>query len=86
MSWPSRADRIDHAGAGGHVWRQIADDLAADIASGDLPPGAKLPSGPELAGIYGVARATVERAIRELREGGLVTVVFGRGTFITRNK
>lgn len=84
MSWPSRADRIDHSGASGHVWRQIADDIAADIDSGELPTNAKLPSGPELASIYGVAKATVARAMDALKDEGAVTVVFGRGTYVTK--
>jgi DNA-binding GntR family transcriptional regulator len=84
MSWPSRTDRIDHTGASGHVWRQIADDIAADIESGDLPAGAQLPSGPALAEVYGVAKATVARAVAALKEDGVVTVVFGRGTFVAK--
>jgi GntR family transcriptional regulator len=85
MSWPSRADRIHHdSPEHGHVWRQIADDLIADITSGDLPPGAKLPGGPELAEIYGVAKATAARAVKALVEEGRVVVLIGRGTFVAR--
>ena len=83
MSWDNRSDRIDH-GALTHVWRQIADDLRADIESGALPPGAKPPGSIELAEIYGVAKNTTARAIAELREDGLVTVLFGRGTFVAK--
>lgn len=83
MSWDNRAGRIDHS-ALTHVWRQIADDIRADIESGALQPGAKLPGSIELAEIYGVAKNTTARAVAELREEGLVTVLFGRGTFVSK--
>jgi GntR family transcriptional regulator len=77
MSWPSRADRIKHDSAV-LVWRQVADDLTADIRSDELPPGSRLPSELELSEIYGVARVTLRRAVAELRKDGLVVVVAGR--------
>lgn len=64
------------------LWRQIADDIAADIDSGELAPGEKLPSDFDLAGVYGVARATVRRALFELTGERRLVVVFGRGTFV----
>lgn len=81
MSWPSRADRIDHA-APVHLWQQVADDLRADIQSGELPSHARLPAETDLAEIYGVARVTVRRAVLELRKERLLIVVTGRGTFV----
>ena len=81
MSWDDRSGRIDHSGPV-HIWRQIADDLRADIESGALPARAKLPGEPELAQIYGVAKATVHNAIVHLRDEGLLTVSRGRGTFV----
>lgn len=83
MSWDDRSSRIDHT-APVYVWQQIADDIRADIESGALPAGAKLPSGPELAEIYGVAKDTAAAAVKALREEGLLTVLLGRGTFVTR--
>lgn len=85
MSWPSRADRINHEAAE-YVWEQIADDLRNDIKSGELPINARLPSGPELAEIYGVARGTAIRAVEALRDEGLVRVMSGRGTYVTGKK
>lgn len=81
MSWDDRSGRIDHEGAD-YVWQQIADDLRAQISSGELPSGARLPSGPELASIYGVAKDTVTRAVNELRDQGVVEVKVGRGTYV----
>lgn len=85
MSWEDRADRINHQGPD-YVWQQIVDDVRADIESGALPPGAKLPGGPELAEIYGVAKGTTAKALSVLREEGWVVVVFGRGTFVAQKR
>jgi GntR family transcriptional regulator len=84
VSWDDRAGRIDRDGPA-LVWKQVADDLRADIESGALPADSKLPGEVELAEIYGVARATVRSAVWDLRERGLVTVTLGRGTFVTRS-
>ena len=82
MGWGNRADQIDHEGPR-FVWQQIADDIAADIRSGALPANSRLPSEQALADeVYGVARATVRRAIASLVEQDLLVVVHGRGTFV----
>jgi GntR family transcriptional regulator len=85
MSWESRADRVDHE-SHEHVWQQIADDLRADIESGELSAGSRLPSGPELGEIYGVARLTAIKAVNALRDEGLLKVLSGKGTFVTPKK
>ncbi|MEV5299122.1 GntR family transcriptional regulator [Amycolatopsis methanolica] len=85
MSWESRADRIDHS-APEPVWRQVADDLRAQVTSGELAAGARLPSNPELGEIYGVARLTAVKAINLLKDEGLLIVVNGRGTFVARKQ
>lgn len=83
MAWDDRSGRIDHESAD-YVFQQIADDIRADIESGALPGGAKLPSGPELADIYGVSKDTASSAVRALRDEGLVRIVRSKGTFVTR--
>ena len=84
MSWDNRADRIDHDGPS-LVWEQVRDDLLADLDSGELPPGTRLPSEQALADdIYGVSRPTVRRAIAALVEQGRLKVVHGRGTYVTQ--
>jgi GntR family transcriptional regulator len=50
--------------------------------SGDLAPGEQLPAERDLADDWGVAYQTVRRAMRELRERGIVVSVVGKGTFI----
>src|SRR3712207_7751441 len=61
---------------------QVANALRAAIKTNKLQPGDKLPSGKELAAKYGVARATVQQAIRRLREEGLVFSRQGSGVFV----
>ena len=72
---------LDH---GSHVplYVQAADWLAAQVASGKLAPGTRLPAERDLAEQWGIAYATVRRMTAELRERGLVTTVQGKGTFI----
>ena len=64
-------------------YAQIADDLRSAVSSGRLKTGDKLPSRVSLARQYGVATATVNRAVEQLvREG--VVVAWNRGTFVRR--
>jgi 5'-deoxynucleotidase YfbR-like HD superfamily hydrolase len=61
---------------------QIAASIRAAILSGELEPGAQLPSGDELARFFGVTRVTVGNAIRTLREEGFVRSRTGSGVFV----
>jgi GntR family phosphonate transport system transcriptional regulator len=69
-------------GGGITLWRQIADDLLAEITSGRLPPGERLPPEPELAKRFGVNRHTLRRALGVLVQEGRLTATPGRGTFV----
>src|SRR5215216_6497414 len=64
------------------VFKQIADRLRAMILSGELAPGAQLPSEQELMDAHGLARGTVRQAVNLLRGEGLVRTEHGRGTFV----
>ena len=64
---------------------QVADDLRAEIRSGGLRPGDKLPGEAEMAEVYGVSRDTIRRATSELSEEGLLVILHGRGTFVAEN-
>jgi DNA-binding FadR family transcriptional regulator len=64
------------------VFRQLADLLRDRIMSGDLAPGASLPSELRLAQEYELSRTTVRQAIALLRSEGLVIVEPPRGTFV----
>ena len=56
--------------------------LRADIASGVLPAGARLPPQRELAYRLGVGLGTVTRAYVEAEKAGLVSAHVGRGSFV----
>jgi len=62
--------------------RQIAAILRAGIKSGRLPPDTKIPSHIALASEYKVSPETAAKAVRILRDEGLVQVVPGYGTFV----
>jgi len=64
------------------VYKQIADLLRAGIQSGELGPGARLPSEQELIDEHDVARGTIRQAVRLLASEGLVEVQHGRGAFV----
>jgi GntR family transcriptional regulator len=65
---------------------QVADYVEAQITSGDLKAGQKFPDMRELAGDWGVAYQTVRRAMRALRERGLVLSRVGKGTFMQHRR
>ena len=61
----------------------VADDLGQAIAAGELRPGVRIDSEPELATAYSVSRETVRRALDVLERGGLIRRVRGSGTYVT---
>lgn len=63
-------------------YQQVANALRAAILTRTFKPGDKLPSGPELAKRYGVARMTAQQAIRVLRDEGLIVSRQGSGVFV----
>lgn len=66
------------------AYRQIADQLRAAIAAGELPAGAKLPSERELGDSYRVERGVVRQALATLQAWGLIVTQHGRGTFVRK--
>lgn len=83
VAWTSRADRIARDGPD-LLYRQVADDIAAMVESGELPRGSRLPAEHELMDIYAVSRPTVRSAMAELSKADVVTIVRGRGTYVKR--
>ncbi len=65
---------------------QIRRSISARIASGELAPGARLPSEEEYARQFGVSLAPVRQALLDLAAAGLVVRVKGRGTFVREGK
>ncbi|MFD0316223.1 aminotransferase-like domain-containing protein [Streptomyces flavalbus] len=65
---------------------RIADRIAADIASGRLSPGQRLPPQRAFARRHGIAASTAERVYGELVRRGLVVGEVGRGTFVRAHR
>lgn len=63
-------------------WRQIAETLRADIASGKYARGDRLPSAVTLHQEHGVAVVTARKALALLVDEGLAYVVEGMGTYV----
>lgn len=61
---------------------QVANDLRAAILTRKFTPGEKLPSGADLAKRYGIARMTVQQALRILKDEGLIVSRQGSGVFV----
>ena len=61
-------------------YRHVADDLRHKIETGELTY--QLPSRLKLAETYGVSHMTINRALKILKEEGLVTGVAGLGVFV----
>ncbi len=63
-------------------YKQIVQSIITDIERGVLRNGDQLPSISELSIDYYLARDTVEKAYRELRERGHLTSVQGKGYYV----
>ena len=63
-------------------YRQVAEILAARIASGEYPRGSRIPTESELVDAYEIARSTARRAVALLREQGLIETVATRGSYV----
>lgn len=61
----------------------VAESLTGKIRSGELAPGAQLPTEAELCAEYAVSRTVVREAIARLRSTGLVIPQQGRGVFVS---
>jgi GntR family transcriptional regulator len=63
-------------------YRQIADDLRRKIEDGTIPPGRRIPSIVEMEQEYQVARDTLRKATKVLKDEGLVETVTGMGIYV----
>jgi GntR family transcriptional regulator, arabinose operon transcriptional repressor len=63
-------------------YQQVLESIKNDIVSGRYQPGQKLPSEAALVKRFGTSRITVGRALRELRQAGLIKSHAGSGSFV----
>lgn len=64
------------------LYMRIKNDIRQKIRSGELSPNHKISSETLLVKKYGVSRMTVHRALRELKDEGVIVRVAGVGTFV----
>jgi DNA-binding FadR family transcriptional regulator len=64
---------------------ELVERITADIASGKLPPGARLPTEQEIIASTGVSRTVVREAVAALRAQGLVVTRQGVGAFVAED-
>ena len=63
-------------------YQQVVEAVKNEILSGRYQPGQKLPSEAALVKRFGASRITVGRALRELRQAGLIQSRAGSGSFV----
>jgi GntR family transcriptional regulator len=63
----------------GPIFERVAAELRRALADGEVKPGERLPLAKDLATVLGVNKNTVLRALRLLREEGLLEFRRGRG-------
>ena len=66
-------------GAGADLHEQVSAELRRALADGEAGPGERLPPARDLAAVLSVNRNTVLRALRTLRDEGLLDFRRGRG-------
>lgn len=74
--------KIDHH-APADLHEQVAAEIRRAIADGEVGQGERLPPARDLAAVIGVNTNTVLRALRTLRDEGLLEFRRGRGVSVT---
>jgi DNA-binding transcriptional regulator YhcF (GntR family) len=65
--------------------RQIADDLAVRIATGEYAPGARLPTYRELHDLYSIGVTTAAKVYALLQDRGIAVGYAGVGVFVAED-
>ena len=72
--------RLAHADA---LYERIAADILRRVAAGELRPGDRLPSEPELGAQLGLSRSSLREAVKALSLINVLDVRRGDGTYVT---
>src|SRR5580658_8693620 len=64
------------------MYRQVAEAILQDLRDARYATGQKLPSEAALVRRFGTSRITIGRALRELKQRGLIRGVAGSGNFV----
>lgn len=78
MAWNLDTDRP--------IYAQLVDRIKMQIVSGQYPPGGRLPSVRELAGVAAVNPNTMQKAFAELERGGLIVTQRTNGRIVTQDE
>ena len=68
------------------IYLQVVNDLKGKIASGQILPGEKLPSGRELSQQYQINPNTAARVYQVLEQQGICETRRGLGTFVVEQE
>lgn len=68
------------------IYVQIVERLKLDVLNGKYLPGSKMPSVRELALLFNVNPNTMQKAMGELEEVGLIKTVRTAGRYVTEDK
>ena len=68
------------------VTDRVKNWISKDIREGVYPPGTKLPTRMVMMEKYNIARASIDKVIRQLVEEGLLSSTQGSGTYVLDNR
>ncbi len=68
------------------LYEQVKDHILDNIRSGKWPPDTKIPSENQLSQEFSVSRMTINRALRELADAGILVRIQGVGTYVAQPK
>ena len=78
--------KIKLSGGNRPIYKQIVEQVLAQIKDGSLKPGDRLPTERELSAQLQIARGTVQKAYRELSDNNIIEVIQGSGSYIYNDK
>ncbi len=67
-------------------YQQIYNSITQGIEDGNIEAGAQLPSIPEICSNYDIAKKTVEKAYRLLKEKEIIKAVHGKGHYVNASR